>query len=75
MQMHGHQTRGRKLAVFVWVAVFVLGTGWNDRASSEVINIGWTGEYWSTLPFRVATEMGFLKEKDFKPGSSRCARH
>jgi ABC-type nitrate/sulfonate/bicarbonate transport system substrate-binding protein len=61
--MHRTKISGRKLAVFALVAAFVLGPSWNNPATSEVINIGWTGEYWSTLPFRVATDMGFLERE------------
>jgi len=63
MQMHRQKIGGRKLAVFALVAVLVLGSGWNNRASSEVISIGWTGEYWSTLPFRVAVDKGFFERE------------
>ena len=61
--MHRTKISGRKLAVFALVAAFVLGPSWNNPARSEVINIGWTGEYWSTLPFRVAADMGFLERE------------
>ena len=61
--MHRTKISGRKLAVFALVAAFVLGLGWNNGASSEVINIGWTGEYWSTLPFRVAADKGFFERE------------
>ena len=61
--MHWTKISGRKLAVFALVAVFGLGLGWNNGASSEVINIGWTGEYWSTLPFRVAADKGFFERE------------
>jgi len=65
MQMHRTKTSGRKLAVFVWVAVFILGPGWSNAATPEVINIAWTGEYWSTLPFRVAADKGFFERENF----------
>jgi ABC-type nitrate/sulfonate/bicarbonate transport system substrate-binding protein len=65
MQMHRAKTSGRKLAVFVWVAVFILGPGWSNAATPEVINIAWTGEYWSTLPFRVAADKGFFERENF----------
>jgi NitT/TauT family transport system substrate-binding protein len=65
MQMHRAKTSGRKLAVFVWVAVFILGPGWSNAATTEVINIAWTGEYWSTLPFRVAADKGFFERENF----------
>ena len=63
MQMQRKETSGRKLAVFMLLAVFVLGLGWNNRAGAEVINIGWTGEYWSTLPIRVAADKGFFERE------------
>jgi len=65
MQMHRTKTSGRKLAVFVWIAVFILGPGWSNAATPEVINIAWTGEYWSTLPFRVAADKGFFERENF----------
>jgi ABC-type nitrate/sulfonate/bicarbonate transport system substrate-binding protein len=65
MQMHRTKTSGRKLAVFVWVAVFILGPGWSNAATPELINIAWTGEYWSTLPFRVAADKGFFERENF----------
>jgi NitT/TauT family transport system substrate-binding protein len=65
MQMHRTKTSWRKLAVFVWVAVFILGPGWSNAATPEVINIAWTGEYWSTLPFRVAADKGFFERENF----------
>lgn len=55
--------RARKLAIFAVVAVFILGPNWNKAASAEVISIGWTGEYWSTLPFRVAADKGFFEKE------------
>ena len=63
MQMHRQKIGGRKLAFFAVVAFFALGSTWNNRASAEVINIGWTGEYWSTLPFRVALDKGFFERE------------
>lgn len=41
--------------------------GWNNPTRSEVINIGWTGEYWSTLPFRVAVDKGFFEKEGLQP--------
>jgi len=64
MQTHRQKIGGRKLVVFALVAVFVLGSGWNSRASSEVINIGWTGEYLSTLPIRVAVDKGIFERDE-----------
>jgi ABC-type nitrate/sulfonate/bicarbonate transport system substrate-binding protein len=61
--MHRTKISGRKLAVYALVAVFILGSGWNNPACSEVITIGWTGEYWSTLPFRVAADKGFFERE------------
>ena len=63
MQMHRKQIAWRNLVLSFLTAVFVLGLGWNNGASSEVINIGWTGEYWSTLPFRVAADKGFFERE------------
>jgi ABC-type nitrate/sulfonate/bicarbonate transport system substrate-binding protein len=64
MQMHRTKTSGRKLAGFVLVAVFIFGPGWSNAATPEVINIAWTGEYWSTLPFRVAADKGFFEREN-----------
>jgi ABC-type nitrate/sulfonate/bicarbonate transport system substrate-binding protein len=64
MQMHRYKISGRKLAVFALVAVFILGPGWSNAATPEVINIAWTGEYWSTLPFRVAADKGFFEREN-----------
>jgi ABC-type nitrate/sulfonate/bicarbonate transport system substrate-binding protein len=61
--MHRTKISGRKLAVFALVAAFVFGPGSTNPARSEVINIGWTGEYWSTLPFRVAADKGFFERE------------
>jgi len=63
MQMHWEQINRRRVAVSALITAFVLGRGWNNKASSEVINIGWTGEYWSTLPFRVAVDKGFFERE------------
>jgi NitT/TauT family transport system substrate-binding protein len=67
MQMHRHKISGRTIAVFALVAAFVFGAGWNNPASSETINIAWTGEYWSTLPFRVAADKGFFERENLQP--------
>jgi len=64
MQMHRKKTSGRKLAGIVLVAVLILGPGWSNAATPEVINIAWTGEYWSTLPFRVAADKGFFEREN-----------
>ena len=63
MQIHRKQIAWRKLVLSFLTAVFILGLGWNNGVSSEVINIGWTGEYWSTLPFRVAADKGFFERE------------
>jgi ABC-type nitrate/sulfonate/bicarbonate transport system substrate-binding protein len=53
----------RKITAFILSAAFVLALTWNNSARSEVISIGWTGEYWSTLPFRVAADKGFFERE------------
>ena len=63
--MHRTKISRRKLAGFTLVAAFVLG--WNNPTRSEVINIGWTGEYWSTLPFRVAVDKRFFEKEGLQP--------
>ena len=64
MQMHRHKISRKRLAVLALAAALVLGAGWNNRATAEVINIAWTGEYWSTLPFRVAADKGFFEREN-----------
>ena len=66
MQTHRHKISRRKLVVFALAAALVLGAGWNNRATPEVINIAWTGEYWSTLPFRVAADKGFFERENLQ---------
>ena len=66
MQMHRQKISGRKLAGFALVAVFILCPGWSNAAIPEVINIAWTGEYWSTLPFRVAADKGFFERENLQ---------
>ena len=63
MRMHRQKTNRRRPGVFILVAAFVLGFTCNNKASAEIINIGWTGEYWSTLPFRVAADKGFFERE------------
>lgn len=65
--LHPHKRGGRKVHVFALVAALVLGPGLTDKASAEVISIGWTGEYWSTLPFRVAADKGFFEREGLQP--------
>lgn len=62
MQMHCERII-KRFALIALVAALVFGPGWNQKAKSEVINIGWTGDYWSTLPFRVAAEKGFFERE------------
>ena len=64
--MHRQKISGRRLAVFALVAAFILGPGWSNAATPEVINIAWTGEYWSTLPFRVAADKGFFERENLQ---------
>lgn len=66
MQMQRQKLSGRRLAVFALVVVFILGPGWSNAATPEVINIAWTGEYWSTLPFRVAADKGFFERENLQ---------
>jgi len=63
MRLHEKKINGRKLAVFALVVAVVLAIALYNRASAEVINIGWTGEYWSTLPFRVAADKGLFERE------------
>jgi len=58
------QTRKSVSALAVIAVVALLfGPARISTASAEVINIGWTGEYWSTLPFRVAADKGFFEKE------------
>ena len=66
MQMQRQKLSGRRLAAFALVVVFILGPGWSNAATPEVINIAWTGEYWSTLPFRVAADKGFFERENLQ---------
>ena len=66
MQTHRHKISRKRLAVLALAAALVLGAGWNNRATPEVINIAWTGEYWSTLPFRVAADKGFFERENLQ---------
>jgi ABC-type nitrate/sulfonate/bicarbonate transport system substrate-binding protein len=50
------------LSVIAFAAV-LFGPTRVTTAEAEVINIGWTGEYWSTLPFRVAADKGFFERQ------------
>jgi ABC-type nitrate/sulfonate/bicarbonate transport system substrate-binding protein len=60
MEMYQRREGASRLVILAVVATLVLGPSWTNRARSEVINIAWTGEYWSTLPFRVAVDKGFF---------------
>jgi ABC-type nitrate/sulfonate/bicarbonate transport system substrate-binding protein len=64
MQMQRQKLSGRRLAVFALVVGLILGPDWSHAATPEVINIAWTGEYWSTLPFRVAADRGFFEKEN-----------
>jgi ABC-type nitrate/sulfonate/bicarbonate transport system substrate-binding protein len=63
MQVHRKQVAWKKLVISFFIIAFMLGQGSKNTASAEVINIGWTGEYWSTLPFRVAADKGFFERE------------
>src|SRR5262245_56370394 len=63
MQVRPKQIAWKKLVISFLVIAFVLGLARINKASSEVINIGWTGEYWSTLPLRVAADKGFFERE------------
>jgi ABC-type nitrate/sulfonate/bicarbonate transport system substrate-binding protein len=63
MQIRQKKIAWRKLVLSFVTAAFVLSAGWSNTARSEVISIGWTGEYWSTLPFRVAADKGFFEKE------------
>jgi NitT/TauT family transport system substrate-binding protein len=52
-----------KTAIRALVFFIFLELGWTANGRAEVINIGWTGEYWSTLPFKVALDRGFFEKE------------
>jgi ABC-type nitrate/sulfonate/bicarbonate transport system substrate-binding protein len=64
MPIRRDKTIRRTLAGIAMIAVFLLAPGWSHAATPEVINIAWTGEYWSTLPFRVAADKGFFDREN-----------
>src|SRR5215475_301295 len=66
MQMQRQKINGRKLVVCALVVVFFLSASWSNAATPEAINIAWTGEYWSTLPFRVAADKGFFERENIQ---------
>jgi ABC-type nitrate/sulfonate/bicarbonate transport system substrate-binding protein len=49
--------------VIAVVAALLFASTWVRTANAETINIGWTGEYWSTLSFRVAADKGFFERE------------
>ena len=64
MQMsHKKEEGATTLAFIAVVAAMLFGPAWISTARAETINIGWTGEYWSTLPFRVAADKGFFERE------------
>ena len=63
MQFNRYETSEDKLLSFALVAAIVLCLACNSTARSEVVNMAWTGEYWSTLPFRVAADKGFFERE------------
>ena len=62
MQISGTKKSARMLAVIAVVAM-LFGPARISTARAETISIGWTGEYWSTLPFRVAADKGFFERE------------
>ena len=63
MQSHCIQKGASACALVVIVAAALFASGWINEAKSETINIAWTGDYWSTLPFRMALEKGFFEKE------------
>lgn len=64
MQMSHKKEEGARTLVFIAVVAAVLfGSAWISRGRAETINIAWTGEYWSTLPVRVAADKGFFERE------------
>ena len=51
------------LSVIAVCAAMLFGPAQISTAKAETINIGWTGDYWSTLPFRVAADKGFFERE------------
>lgn len=63
MQSYRTQKGASAYALVVIVAAALFSSGWTGEAQAETINIGWTGDYWSTLPFRVALDKGFFEKE------------
>jgi ABC-type nitrate/sulfonate/bicarbonate transport system substrate-binding protein len=64
MQKYRINRRGaRVLTAVTLIAVVLFAATSTNTVNAETINIAWTGEYWSTLPFRVAIEKGFFAKE------------
>ena len=79
MQVHRIKEGASTLAVIAAVAAVILVPAWISKARSETINVAWTGEYWSTLPVKVAADKGFFERRiasqvDYHTFSSHLSR-
>lgn len=63
MRLNRTNESGNVLSVIAVVAAMLFAPAWIRATQAETINIGWTGEYWSTLPFRVAADKGFFERE------------
>ena len=57
-----------KTAIRALIFFIFLELGWIANGRAEVINIGWTGEYWSTYRLKWQWTEAFLKKKVFRSG-------
>lgn len=55
----------KKVVITTFLAA-VLMAGAVRQARSEEINIAWTGETWTSLPFRIAADRGFFDKEGLK---------
>jgi len=65
MQM-SRTKRGASMVALIFVAALLLGPASISAARAETINIAWTGESWSTLPLRVASDKGFFERENLQ---------
>lgn len=65
MQMYRKKEEGASTFPVIAIVATVLffASTWVKTATAETINIAWTGEYWSTLPIRVAADKGFFERE------------
>jgi NitT/TauT family transport system substrate-binding protein len=57
------KTQSRHVFSIIATVALLFCLAWSRHGAAETINIAWTGEYWSTLPFRVAADKGFFERE------------